>query len=545
MAQENQQVLQTPPASPAPQVLPAPQAAAKPKKKKKKGWIAVVIVVVILAGIGGGIFACSKALSASIQQMSAGQVETIKAEKRDIEDYISVSGKVESENMVKITSTVTAKVKNVYVEVGSEVKEGDILCEFDSSDYQQQYDTLAKSLENADGLSESSHKINERNLQNMKNERKIALDQAQRSIDKAKKAREDAHKKEKELVEKYNTAVKQRDEANNNMSAALNGGDQAAAQQYAAQVQEKEALASSLDAQIQSLRDQFETFDSAVTSSQEAYDATVRSYDSQIQSLQDVLDNEKYNSDNSSTRNELDKLQDMIDKCTVKAPKDGIITSLNIAEGSIPTTDALMTIENTDALKITVSIAEQDILKIHKGMKATVKTNATGEEEFDATITRVVNIYKSSSSSSMSMLGGGSDTGGYSAEITIDDKSTDLLIGMNAKVKIMLQSKKDVLAVPYESIVTSEEDENGNTESYVLLAITDDNNITRAKKAIVTPGMEGTYYTEITSDEVKEGDKVVVTPGDYQDGDVLPIFDFAAAMNNAQKGKSDEGGADE
>ena len=535
MAQDNQQ------AAAAPQAAPAAPAAAKPvKKKKKKGWIAVVIVVVVLAGIGGGIAACSKALSSSLQQMSAGAIEVAKVEKRNIEDYISVSGKVESENMVKITSTVTAKVKNVFVEVGSEVKEGDILCEFDSSDLQQQYDTLTKSLENADGMSASSHKINERNLENAKNERKIALEQADRAIQNAKKSRDDAHKKEKDLVEKYNTAVKQRDEANKNMKDTLET-DKVAAQQYAAQVQEKEALASSLDSQIQALREQFDTFDSAVQSAQDAYDSTKRNFDAQIQGYQDVLDNEKYNSDNSSTKNELDKLQDKIDQCTVRAPKAGIITSLNIAEGSIPTTDALMTIENTDALKITVSIAEQDILKIHPGMKATVKTNATGDEEFDATISRVVNIYKSDNSAAAMM--GGSSTGGYSAEITIDDKSTDLLIGMNAKVKIMLQSKQDVLAVPYESILTNEEDDSENPESYVLLAITGDDNVTRAKKAVVTPGMEGTYYTEITSDEVKEGDKIVITPGEYKDGDVLPIFDFNAALNKDKK--SDEGGKDE
>ena len=223
MAQDNQQAVQaSQEAQPAPAPAPAP---AKPmKKKKKKGWVAVVIVIVVLAGVGGGIAACSKSLSDSLQQMSAGAVETAKVEKRDIEDYISVSGKVESENMVRITSTVTAKVKNVFVEVGSEVKEGDILCEFDSSDFQQQYDTLAKTLENADGMTASSHKINQRNLENAKNERKIALEQADRAIQNAKKARDDAHKKEKDLVEKYNTAVKQRDEADTNMKNTLESG---------------------------------------------------------------------------------------------------------------------------------------------------------------------------------------------------------------------------------------------------------------------------------------------------------------------------------
>ena len=38
---------------------------------------------------------------------------------------------------------------------------------------------------------------------------------------------------------------------------------------------------------------------------------------------------------------------------------------------------------------------------------------------------------------------------------------------------------------------------------------------------------------------VKEGDQVVITPGDYKDGDVLPIFDFNAAVAASQEGGAD------
>ena len=520
-------------------VLTAPAQSvpkAKPVKKKKKGWIIAVIIIVILAGIGAGIVACSMSLSNSLMQMSAGMLETAKVEKHDIENSISVSGKVESMDIVKITSTVAAKVQKVYVEVGSEVKEGDILCEFDSSDFQRQYDMLAKSIDNADGMTQNTHRSNERNLQNAKTERKVTLDQAQRAIDNAVKARDDVHKKEKDLVEEYNTAVKQRDEANV-LYERFRETDVELAQQYAAQVQEKEALASTLDAQIKTLREQFDTFDNTVQSARDAYDQTDRTTNSQISSLQDMLDNEQYNDSTSSTRNDLEKLQDSINKCTVRAPRDGIVTALNVAEGSIPNTDALMTIENADSLRISVSIAEQDILNIHEGMKAIVKTNATGDEEFDATVTRVVNIYKANQTASA--YSGGESTGGYSAEITIDDKDSKLLIGMTAKARIMMDQKKDVLAVPYESILSDEEGE--DAEKYVLIVETDDKGLAYARKRVVETGMEGGFYTEITGGELKEGDKIVVTPGDYKDGDVLPIYDFSAALaQNANEGGANE-----
>ena len=84
------------------------------------------------------------------------------------------------------------------------------------------------------------------------------------------------------------------------------------------------------------------------------------------------------------------------------------------------------------------SAPEADILKVHEGQKCTVKTTATGDEEFAATVSRVVNIY---SPGQMNMMGQ-TTGGGYSAEITIDDKNTDLLIGMTAKVQILLEEKK-------------------------------------------------------------------------------------------------------
>ena len=504
---------------------------AKPKKKKK-GWIAAVIIIVILAGIGGGIAACSISLTKSLAQMGEGLIEVTEVERRDISDVISVSGQVESENMVKITSTLNAKVKSIHVEVGSEVNAGDVLCEFDSSDLQQQYDQLLKQQQNSQGMSANTHKINERNLENAKKEREASLAQAQRAIDDAVAARDKAYAKESELVDKYNSNLSKKGDLQNQMNNAYDS-EQAAV--IAEQLQSVEMTLQSVESQLESLRDQFSTYESAVQSAKDSYASVERSANSTIQNYQDVLDNEQF-SDSSSSQTELDKLADSIEQCTVRAPKSGIITSLNIAEGSIPTTDALMTIENTDALKITVSIAEEDILRVKEGLPAVVKTNATGDEEFNATVTRVVNIYKGGQSNA---LGQQTSAGGYSAEITIDDKNSDLLIGMNAKVRIILNEKKDVLAVPYESII---QDEDGN--AHVLLAVEQSDGTTRAKEASVTMGMEGSYYTEITSDAVKEGDKVVVTPGDFKDGDVLPIFDFNAALNANPK-DMDEGDANE
>lgn len=518
------------------------------EKKKKRKVIIIIIIVVVLALIIGGFAACSKLISDSISQLSSGITELSTVEKRDISNYISVSGSVESENMVKVSSTLTARVKTLYVEIGSEVKEGDILLEFDSSDYQQQYDTLKKAVDNADGLTAYNHSINERNLENAKSEKTVSLNQAQRGIDEAIRARDTAYGRQTTLQNQLNSAVSVRNDLKNQLDsfpaspAIPEGATPEEEAAIKAQIMELEDARSdlldlykdaelnvqSVQAQLDALKEQLPSYDSAVQSAKDAYGAAERSADAMIQSYQDVLDMEQYNGSNDS-QTELDRLSDMIKDCIVRAPKSGIVTSLNVAEGSFPTTEALMTIENKDALKITVNIAEADILKIEEGMPCVVKTTATGEQEFSATVSRVVNIYKTAEAS----MYGQSESGGYSAEITIDDAADDLLIGMNAKVQIILDEKKDVLSVPYESI---EKDEDGN--SYVLLAVTDTaSGVTSAKKAMVEPGMPGTYFVEITSDEVKEGDKIVMTAALYADGDVLLVM---PNLNELQEAGADD-----
>ncbi|MDE5884253.1 MAG: efflux RND transporter periplasmic adaptor subunit [Oscillospiraceae bacterium] len=492
------------------------------KKKKGKKILIAVIVLLLLSGGAVGFVSCNRNMSASVQDISANAVETAEITYHDISNHISVSGNVESENLVKVTSKLTAKVESLNVEIGSHVNQGDVLCVFDSSELQQQYDSLLKSQENSQSQNENTHKINQRNLENAKQEKEINLAQAQRAIDDAVSSRDKAYQKENNLVDELNAETEKRDNAKQKMNTINPEEDPEgyakASQDYQTAEMNMQAKESSLEA----IRDQLDTYDKAVQSALDAYDATERSANITIQNYQDILDAEQFQQ-NSDSGTELQKLADSIAECTVTAPKSGVITSLNIAQGSIPTTDALMTIEDTDSLKITVQINEADILKIQEGMPAVVKTSATGDQEFDATVSRVVNIYNNSAQGASGMgSGSGTNSGNYSAEITMNHATdSNLLIGMNAKVKIILSEKEHVLAVPYDAIVT-DTDETGEESSHILLAVTNSDGTATAKAVKIEKGMEGSYYTEIISSEIQEGDQIIINPGDHQDGEILP-----------------------
>ncbi|MDE7120848.1 MAG: HlyD family efflux transporter periplasmic adaptor subunit, partial [Oscillospiraceae bacterium] len=350
-----------------------------------------------------------------------------------------------------------------------------------------------------------------------------------------------AYQKENTLVDELNTETGKRDNAKRRMDTINPEEDPEGYAKASQEYQTAEMNVQTKEASLEAIRDQLDTYDKAVQSALDAYDTTERSANITIQNYQDILDAEQFQQ-NSDSGTELQKLADSIAECTVTAPKSGVITSLNIAQGSIPTTDALMTIEDTDSLKITVQINEADILKIQEGMPAVVKTSATGDQEFDATVNRVVNIYNSSAQGGASGMGANSGTGSgnYSAEITLNQATdSNLLIGMNAKVKIILSEKEHVLAVPYDAIVT-DTDETGEESSHVMLAVANSDGTATAKAVKIEKGMEGSYYTEIISSEIQEGDQIITSPGNYQDGDLLPAI---TSNNHTAQGNGADGNA--
>jgi HlyD family secretion protein len=462
----------------------------------------------IIAGICISAIALSATTGCGSAKNEGGfTYDTYKIEKTDLENYISVSGAVEGSNIVKVTSDLAAKVAELKVELGSNVKAGDVLCVFDSSDLQSEYDALKSSMDKNGEKIESAHQINQRNLTNAKNEKQNALSQAQKAIDRAVSARDSAYNKYNSLVASANDYYSKYIESYN--KAYSEGGTENDIAVYESYLK----MFQSAEAEYKALAEQLSTYDAAVQDARDAYTQTERTADASIQAAQDVVNAEKFDSDDSA-KTQLDKLQEKINKCTVVAPKDGVITAIDVAEGSFPAKESIMTIEDTSQLRIKVEIKETDILNIKEGQKAVITTNATGDKEFTGTVDRVLNIMSDSINPYT-----GEKNGGYSAEIAIDDSDTSLLIGMNAKVKIIIEEKNDVFAVPYNSIV-----ENKDGTFSVVVAEGTPGNYT-AKHVNVEKGMEANYLTEITSSEIKE-DTLILTDPDYvSDGDSLRLSD--------------------
>ncbi|MBR6385328.1 MAG: efflux RND transporter periplasmic adaptor subunit [Ruminococcus sp.] len=461
------------------------------------------------------------AVSCSSADVESGKsVNTYELEKKNIENDISVTGRVEGTDIVKITSDLTAKVKTLNVEVGSSVKKGDVLCVFDSSEFQTEYDNLLSSSNKNNEKTNSQHDINQRTLDDAVSDKETAVSKAQRALDNAIEAKDNAWNKYYDLENKKNDY----ENKSNEYYDRANSEDGTA--EDLAKYQEYQQLFRSAEAEYNSWGDQLRSYDHAVDDAQDAYNAAVKNADKLIQSAKDTINSEKFTTDDS-TKTQLEKLQEKIDKCTVTAPKSGIITALSVSEGSIPTKDSIMTIEDNSKLKIKVSIKEADILSVHEGQKAVITTSATGDREFNGTVSRVVNIM---SEQTANALTGETSGGGYSAEITIDDGDDILLLGMNAKVKIVLEEKEDVFAVPYDAII----EKDGKTS--ILLATGSGPEYT-VKEVEVTKGLETTYLTEISSYDIDAGDLVITDTNFLHDGDKVRVSGSYYEKTDSQDGE--------
>ena len=444
-------------------------------KKKKIGC--VIIILIVIAIIVGLVIFLMKMASQGIAMMNSvpyGEVAV-----KDLSEYVSVSGNVSSSDSFNVTADVLQKVTQLNVKVGDSVKKGDVLCQLDSTSLQEKYDKLAASAGKAQDAESYKSGILRRNLTDAKNNKASLLNKAQNAINNAISARDTAYDRYNLAVDQFNTLIEK-----------INNTDDA---DEAAQLQ---AQADELKEMMDALYPKLPSYDTAIEEARAAYTETAETADKLIQSAQDAIDAEQYSTGSDSSDDDLKELQEQIDACTITAPADGVITALNVTEGSIPMNNNLMIIENTNSLVIRGKVNESDILRINEGMSCEIKTTATDDAVIPGSVKRIERILSSGSDAS---------AGGYTVEISVDDPKSKLLIGMSASAKIVLNKVENVLSVPYDAV------RGGENEGYFVFVCepAEKQGMVKVVKKDIEIGFEGDFFTEVTKGDLKEGDIVL------------------------------------
>lgn len=433
--------------------------ALKPKKKK---WIVPIVVLVIVVVLVAIIGSAVKSMTKQVEAIT-NMVEVKAVQKRDLSDTISLKGSISGASSTNVTSKAASEVTAVNVQVGDIVKEGDLLCTLDTASIEENIADLEKTLSNTSAVNSINSRTNAKSVEDAIEDQTVQLDDAMTAIIQAQEDYDGA-----EML--YN-----------------NGAGDFASLQAAKR---------------------------ALESAQENYDKVLESTNRTIEAAKTAVELDQYKNDDKTSKDTLKDLKEQLEDCNVTAPCSGVVTAVNVRVGDINSEKVtLLTIEDTSSLKIVATVSETDILKIQEGMKAIVTSDATGDEEIGGEVTRVVRV---KSAGGAGTDGSSSATaGGYSVEITID--STELLIGMDAKAKIMVKEKGEVLAVPYDLVKT---DEDGST--YVLVAEENEDGSANVVRKNIEVGEEVDYYTEVTGGDLKEGDKMIYDyAGTVTEGQVL------------------------
>ncbi|OUQ25321.1 hypothetical protein B5E77_11735 [Lachnoclostridium sp. An131] len=531
---------------------------------KKHKILTVLIVLILIAAIVA--LAVWQSRSRRPQMQQTMTVETDTVERMDLTNSIGVTGTLATAEGKSGTMTLeNIEVTAVYVEVGDEVQEGDIICTFDSSD-----------IESALADAQNNYAVNQQidALDNYETQYTETVEEAEESLQDARDTRdayrnayEDAVEAEEAALSALNEVQSQYDtealkSAYDNAAAALTdaleeamaaessdtGADSStgseeqgesgnSASSEGSQIIDLEGYLNSLTTIPESCSDEKEAYDSAksayetaekaISDAQTAYEqaqanssSAYSAYEqaqSQKESVQEQYDTTVEQAQETYERaqleeqliteddglNQIESYEEQLEDCTVYASMTGTITALNVEEGGVFTGGTIYEIQDVHNFIVEATVDEYDVVDIEEGQTAYIVTDSIGDEELEGEVT-----YVSPVGTSGQTMGSASGTASYEIQITINEPQDKLRSGMTASVSIALEESRDTLAVPYDCVQTNEA---GESVIYV-----DDNG--ERKEVVVETGIETDYYIEVSSDEISEGMTVYLSTPLVQSG---------------------------
>ena len=186
----------------------------------------------------------------------------------------------------------------------------------------------------------------------------------------------------------------------------------------------------------------------------------------------------------------LTKLQTALENCTLTATMDGTITALDATVGAV-CSGTVATIQDVDNLTVEVTIPASSVGRLKTGLQCNITSDAT-DDTVTGTLTRIDPV--------------ANDSGSFGATVTVNGQDSGLLVGIPAKVEIVISTKDNVFTVPRDAVGTNDD---GST--YVLRKTGGEGVDMTFEQVAVTEGDTNDYYVEITGSDLNEGDVIRAT----------------------------------
>ncbi|MEO0050019.1 MAG: efflux RND transporter periplasmic adaptor subunit [candidate division WOR-3 bacterium] len=190
----------------------------------------------------------------------------------------------------------------------------------------------------------------------------------------------------------------------------------------------------------------------------------------------------------------------------VRSPISGVVGKVYVEPGQMvsPTMPFAAIARFSNRIKMKAAVSDADLPFIRRGAKATVSFSAFPDTTFTGLVTQVAPMLDPQSRSA-------------TVEITIPNASNKLVPGMAGMARLIVEEKRDVVAVPLSALFTTDETR--------IVVIENDT----ARYRSITIGLRGDEWVEVTSglepgervatigkERVKAGEKVMVVEADKQ-----------------------------
>lgn len=509
----------------------------KGKKKKSKAVKWIIIFVVLVAVIGCGVGACMHFIKETVQVPQA-PVSAQEYVLHDMSDYVTTEGVVVSKNIDVVTTTLPYPIKTVEVELGDSVKKGDVLCEIDTTEIDKNISKLEEQASDSDRLQAKQLEMSNHALQNAGRSQNAAIASAAKAVENARRAYTNAAKGRDALESVYELALeeyKKQEELYKTLNAELEAESVTEATLTDAIKTDRTAL----EVEVMKAKEDLEELGNTVAeyaSDIAAIDQMKAAYDTAVDNYNELLASSGEGLQNARDQLELQKIQaggysemaamlaaayEERSNSVIIAEQDGLVTDIKAIEG-MPVQGNIMQIEDDKNLRVEVSIKEMDILKIQEGQEVKIYSDTIDSIGAKGVVSKVYRFKANEEAASggagrYAAVADATGAVGYRAVIDVTENN-GLMLGMTAKVEIVVDEIGDRLSVPYTSVI----DEGSQKYVYVAKPAAEPGSYTVVKTQVEI-GENGVYYTEIVSG-LEQRDIVITYPEEVIEGKQINVM---------------------
>ena len=420
------------------------------RKISKKSAIKWGVITLIIVALGALAYTFLKPEETTPNYLTAT------VEVGDIENNVMASGKVKALNTVDVGAQVSGEVKRLYVEVGDEVKQGDLIAQIDQ--------------------------VTQKN--NLSNEQ-ASLEQSEAAL---QSAQAESLSKQAALKSAYSDLASRQSELKQ-------------AQSDFARLQDLVAIDAISQQEYDTQATSVETAKAAVANARAAIDtakAAIATTEANINSQQAAL---------RKSRTNVSTAEEDLSYTTIRAPISGTVVSITTEQGTTvnanQTAPTLVTLADLSTVRINAQISEADVINVSAGMPAYFNIIGNPDKQYDATLTAIEPAPEqiSSTSSTDAAIY-------YVGYVEVPNPDRLFRIDMTAQIYIIVNEAKNTLLVPSTVIQEKRAKEKGkSTTGKFVRVLKDDGTV---EERTVEVGIDNRVNAQILSG-LKEGEEVIIS----------------------------------